>query len=97
MAVTRAPKRKQISTSGEHRHTNEARIKEVIGRGGSVAHDRPVEDYEDEQKNIQLRLYQSMITEIDEQRSQIKRGKRPSRHAWIVAAIEEKLRQTDDQ
>ena len=96
MAVTRAPKRKQSRTLGEPRHTEEMRIKEVIGRGGSVAHDRSVEDYDDEQKNIQLRLYQSMITEIDEQRSQVKRGKRPSRHAWIVAAIEEKLRQAND-
>lgn len=93
MAITRSPKRREAqpgSTSGE---PDEAKIQDVIRRGGSVARDQQEDNYEDELKNVQLRLYQSMIAEIDERRSKIKRGKRPSRHAWIVAAIEEKLAQ----
>jgi hypothetical protein len=91
MAVTRAPKRRESAEPNEPSKFEDARIKEVIGRGGSVAQDQAAQEYEDEQKNVQLRLYQSMIAEIDERRSQVRRGKRPSRHAWIVAAIEEKL------
>ena len=91
MAVTRAPTRNTTRTEDGKVKPDDARVKEVIGRGGSVANDRREEGYEDEQKNLQLRLYQSMIAEIDERRSKVRRGKKPSRHSWIIAAIEEKL------
>ena len=91
MAVTRAPTRNTARAEEAKPEPNDARVKEVIGRGGSVANDRQEEVYEDEQRNVQLRLFQSMIAEIDEHRSRVRRGKKPSRHSWIVAAIEEKL------
>ncbi len=91
MAITRPPKRRETRLGDTSGGPDEARIQDIIRRGGSVARDQQEGDYEDELKNVQLRLYQSMIAEIDEHRSKIKRGKRPSSHAWIVAAIEEKL------
>ena len=91
MAVTRAPKRDVAQTEAGKTTPDDPKIKEIIDRGGSVLSDRREEVYEDEQKNLQLRLYQSMISEIDERRKKVKRGKKPSRHSWIVDAIEEKL------
>lgn len=91
MAVTRAPKRGVAQTEADETTLDDAKIKEIIDRGGSVLSDRREEVYEDTQKNLQLRLYQSMISEIDERRKKVKRGKKPSRHSWIVDAIEEKL------
>lgn len=91
MAVTRAPKRGLAQTEASKSPPDDAKVKEIIDRGGSVLSDRRDEVHEDEQKNLQLRLYQSMIAEIDERRKKVKRGKKPSRHSWIVEAIEEKL------
>ena len=91
MAVTRAPARNTARAEEAKLKPDDARVKEIIGRGGSVANDRQEDVYEDEQRNVQLRLYQSMIAEIDERRSKVRQGKKPSRHSWIVAAIEEKL------
>lgn len=91
MAVTRAPVRNTARDEANEPKPDDSRVNEVIRRGGSVANDRLEEGYEDEQRNVQLRLYQSMIAEIDERRSKVRRGKKPSRHSWIVAAIEEKL------
>ncbi len=91
MAVTRAPTRSTVRAEEGKPKPDDAKVKEVIERGGSVANDRQGDVYEDEQRNVQLRLYQSMIAEIDERRSKVRRGRKPSRHSWIVAAIEEKL------
>lgn len=91
MAVTRAPKRGVVQGEEGRATLDDAKVKEVIDRGGSVFSDRHEEGYEDEQRNVQLRLYQSMIAEIDERRKRVKRGKKPSRHSWILDAIEEKL------
>jgi len=93
MAITRPPRRRENSSGKALATADEAKIQDVIRRGGSVAGDHSEEISEDELKNVQLRLYQSMIAEIDDHRSKVKRGKKPSRHAWIVAAIEEKLAQ----
>lgn len=92
MAVTRAPKRSVVQGEKSKVTPNDAKVKEIIDRGGSVLSDRQGEAYEDEQRNVQLRLYQSVIAEIDERRKRVKRGKKPSRHSWIVDAIEEKLK-----
>ena len=90
MAVTRAPKRSAVPVPDERA------VLDVIQRGGTVQADRlrtpdsPL--LTDPLKNVQLRLYQSTLDEIDTVRWQQARGRRPaSRHAWIVAAIEEKL------
>lgn len=90
MALTRAPKRplpEAPTTPGDERAALE-----VIQRGGTVRADRGALPIIDIPKNVQLRLYQSTLDEIDTVRQQQARGRRPaSRHAWIVAAIEEKL------
>lgn len=73
-----------------------SKIDEVIGRGGSVPNERSDTVYEDEQKSVQLRLYQSTINDIDRLRNRTRRGRKPSRHAWLVQAIEEKLARESD-
>lgn len=95
MPVTRAPRRpaKPAETSA----VDEAQVQEVIRRGGSVAADLnpsalPEDEELDALKNVQLRLYESQIQEIDVIRKKQARGRRPlSRHAWLLQAIEEKL------
>ncbi len=91
MAITRPPIRPQ--TTRVDPQTTDEQARKVISRGGSVAQDLadPPDTESDALKSVQLRLYQSMINDIDMQRRQVKRGKKPSRHAWILSAIEEKL------
>ncbi len=90
MAVSRKPKRE--TSVKEKAEPKQIDIDAVINKGGSVAADDAVTlETEDELKNVQLRLYQSVIDEIDGHRMKVKKGKVPSRHAWILEAIEEKL------
>lgn len=90
MPVTRKPARQ--STLEAPQTVDEARIREVINRGGSVA---KKEESEDDIMRVQLRVHPSVIEEIDLARNNTKRGKKPSRHAWIMGAIEEKLARQD--
>lgn len=94
MAVTRAPKRApvQAATSAKA-DVKEREVLDVIQRGGSVRADQTTPPLlTDPQKNVQLRLYQSTLDEIDELRQRSARGRRPaSRHTWMLQAIEEKL------
>jgi len=90
MAVSRKPKRETPKATNAAK-PDQINIEEVIGRGGSVPSEQKNTQYVDEQKSVQLRLYQSTIEEIDRLRDQTRRGKKPSRHAWLVQAIEEKL------
>lgn len=92
MAVTRAPKRPPSPTATTP-EPDEREVLDVIQRGGSVQADRATPSMlTDPQKNVQLRLYQSTLDEIDDLRKRSARGRRPaSRHAWILQAIEEKL------
>ncbi|QLG13467.1 hypothetical protein HLB42_21315 (plasmid) [Deinococcus sp. D7000] len=83
----------------------EDRVQEIIRRGGTVAADLsspptpPVATGEssepaltDELKNVQLRVYESTLQEIDRLRRAQAKGRRPaSRHAWLLDAVEEKL------
>lgn len=86
MPVTRKPPRQGGGDSALV--IDEAKVREVINRGGSVARK---EESEDDIMRVQLRVHPSVIEEIDLARNNTKRGKKPSRHAWIMAAIEEKL------
>lgn len=94
MAITRKPQRPAPAPAQPQ---DEQAALDVIGRGGSVQADQlqsPSQQAEltDPLKNVQLRLYQSTLDEIDALRREQAKGRRPaSRHAWIVAAIEEKL------
>lgn len=92
MAVTRAPKR-QPAPAVARPQQDEQEVLDVIQRGGSVQADRATPAMlTDQQKSVQLRLYQSILNEIDDLRKRSARGRRPvSRHAWILQAIEEKL------
>lgn len=97
MAITRKPQR-QVPVMETTEQPDEQAALEVIQRGGSVQGDQQIPSQEpeltDPLKNVQLRLYQSTLDEIDSLRRKQANGRRPaSRHAWIVAAIEEKLGQ----
>ncbi|QFP75000.1 hypothetical protein [Deinococcus sp. AJ005] len=100
MAISRAPKRVVAADIPEDR------VQEIIRRGGTVAADltsmpmAPASDsgeggkstVTDELKNVQLRVYESTLQEIDRLRHAQARGRRPaSRHAWLLDAVEEKL------
>ena len=93
MPVTRAPKRPVQPPAPD---VDEKAVLNVIQRGGTVQADRDnardVSAFSDPLKNVQLRVYQTTLDEIDQVRHQQARGRRPvSRHAWILDAIEEKL------
>lgn len=77
MAVSRAPKRTPAATP----EIPEDKVQEIIRRGGSVAADLPSSrdqapdtaepdalSLTDELKNVQLRLYESTLQEIDQLR-----------------------------
>lgn len=74
---------------------DELEVRKLILKGGSVAEGSRLADAATVIKPmlVQLRLYPDMVEEIDLVRKET-RGRRspaPSRHAWIVKAIEEKL------
>ena len=90
MAVSRKPKRETSKEEGGSTADNTP-LEDFISRGGSVPSEQATAIYVDEQKSVQLRLYQSTIEQIDRLRNQTRKGKKPSRHTWLVQAIEEKL------
>jgi len=74
-----------------------AKVREIINRGGSVAGDPARSESQSVEgsnpiRPVNLRLLQSQVEEIDAARQKPRRGKKPSRHSWIVEAIEEKLK-----
>src|SRR5512135_241766 len=74
--------------------SNEQEVLSLIHKGGSVP--KPADaSGRDAAKPmlVQLRLYPDMVEEIDAVRRSTAGKKRrpPSRHAWIVEAIDEKL------
>jgi hypothetical protein len=73
---------------------DEQTVRDLINKGGSVAASgRAAAPGTIKPMLVQLRLYSDLIQEIDAVRGERRgRGRRaPSRHAWIVEAIEEKL------
>ncbi|SDM47539.1 hypothetical protein SAMN05421823_11431 [Catalinimonas alkaloidigena] len=101
MALTPKPKRKPDTPASK---ADEAEIERFIRQGsGTIA--APAEpqatapaatptEEEDPLRQVQLRLYQSLLDELDEHIRSLsvgRRQKRPSRHQWMVDAIEEKL------
>jgi hypothetical protein len=92
MAITGKPQKP--ATPSPAPLPNEQEVLNLIHKGGSVA--KPVDTSQREAAKpmlVQLRLYPDLIEEIDGVRKSSARKKRrpPSRHAWIVEAIEEKL------
>jgi hypothetical protein len=94
MAISGKPQ-KPVPASEPAKPANEQEVFNLINKGGSVAKLSVPKTDTAELKPmlVQLRLYPELVEEIDTVR-QAPRGKRhrpPSRHAWIVSAIEEKL------
>ena len=68
---------------------DEKKAAAIIGRGGDVPSEQVKNGAGDEEKKVQLRLLDGLITEIDGTRKA--RRPKPSRHSWILEAIYEKL------
>src|SRR3712207_3004851 len=83
------------------RPPSEEEVHNLIRQGGSVAKaSRPDDSAVIKPMLVQLRLYPDLIEEIDAIRKAAVAGKRhrhPSRHAWIIKAIEEKLERDRSQ
>jgi hypothetical protein len=77
-----------MSISRKPKQPSEAEIKTLIEKGGSVAKVK-TKSTKTDVKNVQLRLINNVISEIDDIRN--KSMVAPSRHAWILTAIKEKL------
>ena len=92
MAISGKP---QKSAAPEpDRRPSEREVRSLIHKGGSVAEAGcSLDPATIKPMLVQLRLYPALIDEIDTVRNDTggRRQRPPSRHAWIVKAIEEKL------
>jgi hypothetical protein len=73
---------------------DEKAIETLINKGGSSIQKKTeskVSQDEDLLKSILLRVYQSQLDEVEEILQNIPKRQRPSRHAYIVKALEEKV------
>ena len=74
----------------------EKSIDDFIGAGGGIPKEEGVSQ-EGKTKRMQLRLLEGTVTNIDELIIQRGGGQKTiSRHAWIVEAIQEKLKRESD-
>ena len=92
MAITGKPQKQPLPSPAPL--PNEQDVLNLIRKGGSVA--KPGDTSERDAAKpmlVQLRVYPDLIEEIDGVRKNAAGKKRrpPSRHAWIIEAIEEKL------
>lgn len=76
MTIARKPKK-----------PSEEEVTKLIEKGGSVPKQKTAK--KNGLKNVQLRLSENIISDIDNVRQQDIVA--PSRHAWILAAIKEKI------
>ena len=93
MAISGKPQ-KPAATTHPKFEPDEQTVRNLIHKGGSVADASGSLDHGTVKPMlVQLRLYPEMVAEIDVVRKNTggKRHRAPSRHAWIVQAIEEKL------
>jgi hypothetical protein len=93
MAISGKPQKPPVAQPAER--PNEQEVISLINKGGSVANPSAPKNAPGDGKPmlVQLRLYPDLVEEIDAVRKagSGKRHRPPSRHAWIVTAIEEKL------
>lgn len=89
MPITAKPK-KSITKDTTEPIIDEKKAIAFINQGGSTAAE-PSEQ-EDVQKGVIIRMYSDMIEEIDMLLKSIPKRRRPSRNAWIIQAIEDKLK-----
>ncbi|MDO1451313.1 hypothetical protein Q0590_33875 [Rhodocytophaga aerolata] len=94
MAITAKPKKTSVIEKPESKEIDEKKAIAFINQGGSVAsHTATSEAEEDEkQKGVIVRMYPDMIQEIDDLLKKLPKRNRPSRNAWILKAVEEKLK-----
>jgi hypothetical protein len=93
MAISGKPQ-KPVTAIRPKQEPDEDTVRKLINKGGSVAEAARLADPGSiKPMLVQLRLYPDMVEEIDSVRKGTGGRKRraPSRHAWIVQAIEEKL------
>lgn len=89
MAIARKPKKTELVSA---QTVDEKTIEALIKKGGSSTQaNQPEQDQDDAVKPVLLRLYQSQIDDIENIIEALPKRKRPSRHAYIVQAIEEKI------
>ena len=89
MANARKPKK--VAKDAEP-SVDEKAIDALISKGGSSTKAQKLEQPDDDNlKGILVRLYQSHISDIAGILENLPKRQRPSRHAYIVQAIEEKI------
>jgi hypothetical protein len=81
MALTKRPR---VDRAGKS-EMSEAEIARRIDQGSG----EPAADRKEKRVGVMLRLPQETVAEIDEALSRL--PVRPTRHAWLLQAIEEKL------
>jgi hypothetical protein len=93
MAISRKPSSE--APAQPTARPNELDVLSLINKGGSIPKATLAPETPEAVKPmlVQLRLYPDLVAEIDAVRKATggKRRRPPSRHAWIVTAIEEKL------
>lgn len=87
MAIAKKPKLNPVTAS------DEGRIQALINKGGSVAVRE--EEHAAELFRLQLRLDAGLISRVDTVRKS--RLVSPSRHAWLLEAIHEKLQREEGE
>ena len=87
MALRRRP-----NSESKNSTVTELQIEALIDKGGSVLHDRE-EGKETKPQLVQLRLPRTLVQRIDKARN--RRLVPPSRHAWLIEALLEKLKTED--
>ena len=93
MAISAKPDRKKSDVDQKNTDVDEREVQAVINRGGRTAE---ADNWEsDALKRVQLRLYTSQLTDIDNAIEKLKRDRKRfpnfSRHQFLLEAIEEKL------
>ena len=93
MAISAKPDRKKSDVEQTNTDVDEREVQAVINRGGRTAEADNSES--DALKRVQLRLYTSQLTDIDNAIEKLKRDRKRfpnfSRHQFLLEAIEEKL------
>ena len=69
----------------------EKQIEALIEKGGSSVASERTASNDDEKQQVRLVTYKSQLDEIESVLSQMPKRSRPSRHSWILQAIDEKL------
>ena len=93
MAISAKPNRKKSDVEQTVADVDEREVQAVINKGGRTA---GTDNWEsDALKRVQLRLYASQLTDIDNAIEKLKRDRKRfpnfSRHQFLLEAIEEKL------